>query len=377
MNSQNQNNRVIYLDLLRAFAVIMMVQGHTMHTFLMEEYRTLDSAFYSIWHMMRGFTAPIFMFTAGCVFAYLFKRKNLPFFENPRVKKGLIRFLTLLSLGYFLRYPTHKIIDFSEVSYQRMLSFVSVDALHLIAFGILFIIAVEYVSEKLKIKDSYLFIGLTLFFFVLAIPFRSINFIEILPLPVAAYFNYDTGSFFPLFPWAGYVLSGAYLGYHLAKNPGIYLQKFFSYNLILTGLILIGLSFLLKITLEFYVINENFWNAYPTLPYFRIGVVLLLNGLISLISRSVNRLPKVVNLLGRHTLSVYVVHLIILYGWVFSPGFYYKFSKTLNVFESIGAVIIMISLMSGMVLLIEKIKKSRNIKLNLYLFGKKIKALVH
>ncbi len=377
MNSRNSNNRVIYLDLLRAFAVIMMMQGHTIHTFLMEEYRSMDSVFYSVWYTLRGFTAPIFMFTAGCVFAYLFKRKNLPFFDNPRVKKGLIRFVTLLSLGYLLRYPTHRIIDFSNVTEQRMLTFVSVDALHLIGFGILFIIAIEFISSKIKIKDSYLFIISTLFFFILAIPFRSINFLEFLPLPIAAYLNYDTGSFFPLFPWAGYVLSGAYLGYYLAKKPKIYLRRSFSYNLILIGLILIAFTSLIKMSLELFIVNESFWNTYPTLPLFRIGVVLLLNGVLSFLCISLNKLPKVINLLGRHTLLVYVVHLIILYGWVFSPGFYYKFSKTLNVIQSVGAVLLMILLMTGMVLLVDKIKKTGNMKSNFDLFIRKVKGLVH
>ena len=50
------NKRILYLDLLRAFAVLMMVQGHTIHTFLAEEYRTFDSMFYTIWHIMRGYT---------------------------------------------------------------------------------------------------------------------------------------------------------------------------------------------------------------------------------------------------------------------------------------------------------------------------------
>ncbi|MCK5085941.1 MAG: DUF1624 domain-containing protein, partial [Melioribacteraceae bacterium] len=59
----NSNNRIQYLDLMRAFAVIMMLQGHTIHVLLADEYRTFDSLIYSIWHSLRGFTAPVFMFT--------------------------------------------------------------------------------------------------------------------------------------------------------------------------------------------------------------------------------------------------------------------------------------------------------------------------
>ena len=43
----DQRKRIIYIDIMRAFAVIMMIQGHTVDTFLGEEYRTMDSGCYS------------------------------------------------------------------------------------------------------------------------------------------------------------------------------------------------------------------------------------------------------------------------------------------------------------------------------------------
>lgn len=99
--------RIIFLDLMRAFAVLMMVQGHTVDAFLSNEFRTFDSVAYYIWNTMRGFTAPVFMFSSGVVFTYLLRLYKEPFFKNPRVKKGLIRFITLVTIGYLLRYPTY------------------------------------------------------------------------------------------------------------------------------------------------------------------------------------------------------------------------------------------------------------------------------
>ncbi|MDH7605331.1 MAG: heparan-alpha-glucosaminide N-acetyltransferase domain-containing protein, partial [Melioribacter sp.] len=65
--------RVIFIDMMRAFAVLMMVQGHTIDTFLSNEYRTTESILYNIWFTIRGFTAPIFMFSSGTVFTYLLR----------------------------------------------------------------------------------------------------------------------------------------------------------------------------------------------------------------------------------------------------------------------------------------------------------------
>jgi len=69
--------RIIYVDMMRAFAVIMMIQGHTVDTFLAEEFHNANSLTYSVWHTLRGFTAPIFMFTAGLIFTYLLKSDKM------------------------------------------------------------------------------------------------------------------------------------------------------------------------------------------------------------------------------------------------------------------------------------------------------------
>ena len=108
--------RIIFIDLMRAFAVLQMVQGHTINVLLASEFRDPSFPVYAVWHFMRGMTAPIFMFTAGTVFTYLFRMVDKPFNENPRVKKGLKRGLLLLAIGYLLRYPTWTVVDFSQVS---------------------------------------------------------------------------------------------------------------------------------------------------------------------------------------------------------------------------------------------------------------------
>ena len=108
---------------MRAFAVLQMVQGHTTDVLLANSFRDLDNPFFALWYFMRGMTAPIFMFTAGTVFTYLFRLAKEPFANNPRVSKGIKRFLLLISLGYLLRYPTATIISFKPISQQSWNTF--------------------------------------------------------------------------------------------------------------------------------------------------------------------------------------------------------------------------------------------------------------
>ena len=146
-------SRIIFIDLIRAFAVLQMVQGHTINVLLEDTSRNPDFPIYALWHFMRGMTAPIFMFTAGTVFTYLFCSVKKPFNVNPRVKKGIKRGLLLITIGYILRYPTSSIVDFSGVSEISWKIFFAVDVLHLIGISLLAVLFLLFVSEKFKLNN--------------------------------------------------------------------------------------------------------------------------------------------------------------------------------------------------------------------------------
>ena len=371
------NSRIIFLDLLRALAVLMMVQGHTIDSLLADEYRTFDSVIYSVWHTMRGFTAPIFMFTSGVVFTYLLHLNNLPFSENPRVKKGIKRFFLLLGLGYLLRYPTYKIFDFTHVTETQWKIFFTVDALHLIAFGLLFIIGLYFISQKLSLSSltSY---GLgALFFFLIFFPVREVQWGEILPQFAAGYFTRDYGSIFPLFPYAGYVLAGAVLGIILAGNREIYKDSGFLLKLFLSGLSLIGISYLLFGIINIYEPQSTYWTSRMSLVFFRLGVVLILNAAIGFAAMKLQNIPNAIKIVGRHTLLIYVVHLLIIYGSAWSPGLSWYYKHNFSLFGSLIAAGAMISLMILLVLTLNKLvfeRRKRKHKLaaaNVYLIKPK------
>jgi uncharacterized membrane protein len=357
MVRSEKKHRIIFIDLMRAFAVIQMVQGHTIDVLLAPQYRvTSDSAFF-IWNFMRGMTAPIFMFSAGTVFAYLFRLVEEPFESNPRVIKGVKRFFLLVGLGYLLRYPTFKIFDFSDVTQERLKIFLTVDVLHLIGFSILFVMLCVFIAEKLKVNDMIIFIAVTLFFF-LATPFvTKIDWIEYFPQAIAGYFYDGTGSLFPLFPWAGYVVSGGVLGSYLAKHPLVFKTNKFSINLAVFGfafIIIAGASLLIS-EKYFGVPVADSSNELETIV-FRLGFVLVLNSIVSFISQKIESIPKFIILIGRNTLLIYVVHLVILYGSAWNPGLILLFGGAFKVSYTIFSAILMITLMAIMVIILSKFK---------------------
>jgi uncharacterized membrane protein len=356
MSLSEKKNRIIFIDLLRAFAVLMMVQGHTVDVLLSNDYRNFDSPLFAAWHFMRGMTAPVFLFTAGTVFTYLFRLVKEPFHYNPRVLKGLKRVLLLVFLGYLLRYPTPSIIMLHNVSERQWRIFFAVDVLQLIGFGILFLILCMYIAEKLKLSDYIVFAIASVMFFGLYIIFENIKWSEFLPLPVAGYMYRGSGSNFPLFPWAGYVLSGGILGSLLANQPKLFKTFRFSRNLGLLGISLLAVSIISDYFETKFYGRSYLWSSSPNLIILRLGIVLILNSIVSWISLQVDSIPRIVILIGRNTLIIYIVHLVILYGSAWNPGLIIVFERSFSAWKTVGSAFIMLMLMTSMVYLISKLR---------------------
>ncbi|MBK7630266.1 MAG: DUF1624 domain-containing protein [Ignavibacteriales bacterium] len=357
MVRSEKKHRIIFIDLMRAFAVIQMVQGHTVDTLLAPEFRSEQFSVYYLWNFMRGMTAPIFMFTAGTVFTYLFRLTNESFGKNPRVKKGFFRFLLLLTIGYLLRYPTYTIFDFSNVTQDRLNIFFAVDVLQLIGFGLLFVMTSAFIAEKLKLSDTIVFTIFALFFFITTPFFSKINWLNYFPQPIAGYFYDGSGSLFPLFPWAGYVVLGGVLGSYLARNPLVFKTNRFSFNLAIFGFALIFVSEI-SVLVSSNLFNYNFVPSSYAIEtiILRVGFVLVLNSLVSYISQKIESIPRIIILIGRNTLLIYVVHLMILYGSAWNPGLSLFFGGSLNVIPTIIFALFMITLMGLLVILLSKLK---------------------
>lgn len=341
---------------MRAIAVLQMVQGHTVDVLLSQELRAPESPVYAIWYFLRGMTAPIFMFTAGTVFTYLFKSVKRPFGENYRVKKGFRRALLLLFLGYMLRYPTWTIVDFSQVTEEKWQLFFAVDVLELIGFSLLILLFILFITEKLKLSYIFTFIVSAAIVFLLSPFMETITWSSFLPAPLAAYLYSNSGSLFPLFPWAGYVIAGGVLGSYLAQNPMVFKSSRFSLLLAIFGAAFILTAMLSELLLQNLQIQINNPQAALNTIFFRMGFVLLLTSVVSYISLRVDKIPHLLIFVGRNTLLIYVVHLITLYGSAWTPGINLLWGFSLSGWLSTAAAIIMITLMTFMVLVIHKLK---------------------
>lgn len=339
-----QKERLLFFDLIRAFAAIMMIQGHTIDSLLSDNYRN-GSIFY-FWEFLRGFTAPIFIFISGTIFTYLLLGKQTTFWQNKRVKKGIKRALTLLFVGYLLRYPTSYIFYFGDVTESQWQIFFTVDILHLIAFSLLFILFFYYLHKTLNFDLRYLFLGGAIVV-LLAFPFaRDFEWTAIFPVFIANYFYKNNGSLFPLTPFLFFAFMGALFGVYLNQNKTEIKKTSFSVKLLIASIaffVISYIAYLIEIKIYAYKLDFNSYEVH--LMIFRLGLTFFATSVFHYISTKLNSLPKIVLDFGKYSFFVYVAHLVILYGSAWSIGINYFLYKKLGPIESVLIAAAMIYLM--------------------------------
>ena len=119
MSNTNAESRLTFIDVGRSLAIILMLQGHFISTTFQDytamtlELRmngTSGNIFFDYWCQLRGFTAPLFFTITGLVFTYLLvKNQKYPFLKQKRVKKGLVRGVSIIIWGYLLQLQLRQI----------------------------------------------------------------------------------------------------------------------------------------------------------------------------------------------------------------------------------------------------------------------------
>ncbi|MGI9534005.1 MAG: heparan-alpha-glucosaminide N-acetyltransferase domain-containing protein [Thermodesulfobacteriota bacterium] len=339
------SNRIIFLDILRAFAVIAMIQGHTIDILLQQSYKNVNSYFYYLWNFNRGLTAPIFLFTAGCVFTFVFKNKKLPFIKNPRVKKGLIRGIILIFIGYLIKFPTSNFINLKDITPESWQIFFAIDVLQLIGVGLILLIFLFYLNERFIVNFYKLMASSILILMLMSINLELVDWYLYINPFSAGYLYMGEGSKFPLLPNIIYILAGAIFGNYIVLNRENIKPSKFRLRIITSGVFLILIYELLNYLHHLTGNPYNILSKSTNLVFIRTGMVILIVYIIIEISLKINKLPKFIEAVGKYSLLIYVVHLFILYGSALNRGVAYYYKYSFNIMESIISALILILIM--------------------------------
>ncbi|MGE0360326.1 MAG: heparan-alpha-glucosaminide N-acetyltransferase domain-containing protein [Vicinamibacterales bacterium] len=312
------SGRILFVDLARALAVLLMVQGHTIDALLHPDFRT--SLQYNAWLYLRGLTSCTFLFLSGAAFSLTAQRhwddqRRL----SRRAVKRIRRLAFFLALGYFVRFPMGKFAHLPYATDERWRSFLAVDVLQNVAFTLLVLQALIWATRRPRTFAvvcawvAGVIVGLTPVV-------HGVDFSPWLPLWVAAYLNHETGSLFPLFPWAGFTLLGATFG--VTAGPWATRDHLAP---LARGLFLTGAALAVGAALAgeygwFAYGHHDWWRASPLSFVQRLGSVLLLLSVVAAIGNYVTRLTPPLQGLAEESLLVYAVHVALLYGSLWTVG---------------------------------------------------------
>lgn len=319
-----KNNRLFFIDAMRAWAILMMLQGHFIDGLLDPVFRDTSNPVYNIWLYFRGITAPVFFTVSGFIFTFLLIRVPQKGMENPRVAKGVRRGLQLLLIGYLLRLNL-----FGLFKGQLYNSFYLVDVLHCIGLSILGVIGVYLLTiNKRKHVFPSVLMGITLLLFLFEPVYKQWTF-SFLPDLIANYFTKANGSVFTIIPWFGYTALGAFISVLFTRyRESKYLFPAAISIAITVGYLLIyqssrmfdGLYDATGLELFKMILANNYL-------FIRLGNVFIVFAVFMVLRQFMTN--KTVLNIGASTLSIYVIHFIILYGSFTGLGLYRFFNHSL------------------------------------------------
>jgi uncharacterized membrane protein len=307
--------RVIFIDLARAVAVVLMVAGHTSSALLAAGYRS--GLWFDAWTFQRGLTSGLFLLLAGFAFS-LATTRHWPSHVRltPTVLKRARRFLLLVLLGYALHFPVLPAAALAKATDAEWRSFLAVDVLQLIGVTLLVLQALVLLlrSRRAFMLANFAVAAAT----VAAAPalWRG-EWGGGLPPALAAYLSPAAGSQFPLFPWASYVFVGAGAGQVYARWGAAHLGLFETWAMLVPGVALTVAGFTFA------------GGSLASDVAIRTGACLVVLAAIAHTSRSLTQLPRVFGALAQESLVVYFVHLCLVYGSVWNPGLVRLFGEAL------------------------------------------------
>lgn len=342
-----QKNRLYFIDIARSIAILLMLEGHFVDNALMDSYRDNQYSFYRGWLFIRGFTSPMFLTITGVVFTYLLIGNNeTEYFKNIRVKKGFKRVIELLFWGYLIQlYAFH--------------------VLQCIGFGILTILLLFGIYKLIRVIPLWIYFflaGTALFssYIVFATWPKEYYWPENAPVFIQNMFH-GKYSIFPILPRMGYTMFGAMIGVILFK----YKSKV-KYWIFILPTISIGafLFFFLKTILVYLdqFISHPIYHLYKVdWLYECLGMVLMILGLLIAFEKFVGEIkPNLFLKIGQNTLTIYILHMVILYGSLTGFGINRIIFKNLTPWQVIPLTIVFILFFVCIIYYLDKIKLKLN-----------------
>ncbi len=337
--------RLRFIDMARACAILLMLEGHFVDVTLADEWRVAGNPVHDIWLHLRGLAAPMFFTVTGLIFSYLLSGAAEPsFFRIKRVRRGLLRAAELLFWGYLLQVNVSRFPAYLRGETDSWIG--AFHVLQCIALGLLLMIALHGLARRAgrrALAGIYLISGFAMFTASILLA----NHGGYLPADAPAWLqNPFKGprSSFPVAPWLGFTLYGAAIGVLLRKPVTAPPAATSCVPFFVAGLLLktLGWSFdeIFGRWLLHLAGHDQTGRIVPAAFHGRIGETLVLLGLLVWVENRFRPNLGWLQTIGRNTFPIYVGHVIVLYGGIFGIGLNDLFRRSLNPWQAaLGALL--------------------------------------
>ncbi len=302
--------RFTFIDLLKGWALLIMIEVHVVNAFIIPE--ITYAPWFSIVDFINGLVAPSFTFISG--FAFIISSKNSleelrSFGKKFWTKLG--RILLLFVVGYSLHMPEFSLQNIiKNASPESLKLWANSDVLQCIALSLLIMFLSRLAIKSDKVYNRFLLI------MAIGIPLASplvwnIDFAEYLPLAAAAYFNEVNGSFFPIFPWMGFLFAGGYACTLYMKFREEGKEEVFINRGMIYGIAAFAIS-----TIVIIFLRQNPGFQVKPNPFFfiqRLGLVFFALGLCWKYVNRFGEKSSFVTVVSRESLLIYFLHLQVIY----------------------------------------------------------------
>ncbi len=309
---EKPKSRFVYIDLLRGWAVIVMIEVHVFNAFLIPSIR--EESWFSVLNFVNGLVAPSFLFISGYSFVLVAQRKWNDYLSlNAVFWKQAGRILQVLAVGYALHLPYFSFAKLTEIPAAEWSVFWKIDVLHAIASS-LFVLLILVLIARTQ-RRYFAFIAFLAAVVIFASPLmydRNID--HLLPEALGNYFTAAHRSQFPLFPWMGFVLCGG-----LVSQLNVWWKEALGERQVFFRFFAAGLTFIaVAIGADLLPVvlypEHNFWRASPGFFFIRLGIVLIILATLWYWEQ-VNRSGRsIVSIIGSESLVAYAGHLLAIYG---------------------------------------------------------------
>ncbi|MGH9631503.1 MAG: heparan-alpha-glucosaminide N-acetyltransferase domain-containing protein [Bryobacteraceae bacterium] len=332
--SSRASARLPFLDWARGLAALIMLVGHTFHSYARPDLR--DSGPYVITQFIGGIAPAMFLFLSGVTLAFLMHRQQkngaVP---GARIRAALKRAGFLLALAYAFRFQ----LWLFGLPHSQWTDLLKADILNCMGLAIAALALMAGLTTAQRVHGGVI-AGLLI---ATASPIISLIDPASLPALVRLYFVPDT-NLFTFFPWASFVGFGLSAGSILRlvhSDQSLYMHRVMQWAAIVGfGLIITG-QYFSNLPYSLYPASD-FWLNSPGLVFIKLGVIMVLLALAFLWTHhGAGQGWGPLRQLGITSLLVYWVHIELVYGRWF---WFFKENLSIAQCTAVSAVLIVLML---------------------------------